>query len=57
MQPQLVVWLVGWLDYVVMYAENEASKGQVVVKNMRNSEQNAIDEESLVAYIKDQGQK
>ena len=51
---RLLLLLLLLLDYVVMYAADEASIGQVVVKNLKNSEQTTVSEESLVTYIKDQ---
>ena len=39
------------LDFVVMYAEDESIKGEVVVKDMRKSQQTSIKDEDLVQHL------
>ena len=38
-------------DYVVMYAGDEAARGEVVVKDMRRSSQTVIPEGQLEAFL------
>jgi len=38
-------------DYVVMYAGDEAARGEVVVKDMRRSSQTVIPESQLEAFL------
>lgn len=47
------IWLIHlyYTDYVVMYAGDEAARGEVVVKDMRRSSQTVVPESQLETFL------